>query len=60
MTVSKDFREPLSVCLVLLQGLLSSVLNEQQREIANILVSQINLLLALVNDILNLKLIEDD
>ena len=57
--MSKDFRQPLSNCLVFLQNLLSGNLTAQQIKVVNILIAQINLLLALVNDILDLKMIED-
>jgi len=58
MTVSHEFRTPLSSNLMLLQSLLQMTLDETQRGIILIMISQINLLVCLVNDILDLKMIE--
>ena len=57
--MSSEFRSPLNICLVFLQGLLSDIVSEHTRGIIMLIVTQINLLLSLVNDILDLKLIEE-
>ena len=43
---------------MLLESLLRSVLDEAQRRIIVIVVSQINLLICLVNDILDIKMLQ--
>ena len=54
-----EFRTPLSTSLMFLEGILnSSTLTEEARKLLIIVVSEINLLLSLVNDMLDLKLIE--
>ena len=43
-----------------LQSLLSSQLSEQVCNIVKLVIAQVNILLALVNDVLDLKLIEEN
>ena len=58
MTMSHEFRTPLSSSLMILENLLQYPLAEEARRLILILISQINLLLCLVNDLLDLKMIE--
>ena len=60
MTISHEFRTPLASSLMFLENLLSKELSSCAREIVFVVVSQINMLLCLVNDILDLKLIEEN
>ncbi len=57
MTLSHEFRAPLSSTLMLLESLLSSIKDEQLRQMIMTVISQINLLLYLVNDILDMKML---
>ncbi len=57
MTLSHEFRAPLSSTLMLLESLLASIDDEQLRQIIMTVISQINLLLYLVNDILDMKML---
>ena len=59
LTLSHEFRAPLGSTLMLLESLLRSVLDEAQRRIIVIVVSQINLLICLVNDILDIKMLQN-
>ena len=60
MFVSHEIRTPLSSCLMLLEGLLfCDQVSESARRIVLIIISQVNLLISLVNDMLDLKLIEE-
>lgn len=57
--ISNEFRTPLSSVLMLLDSFLNfSNLNEMARETIWLVISQINLLLCLVNDQLDLRLID--
>ena len=58
MTLSHEFRTPLSSSLMVLEQLLQYELHDQCRRLVLLIVSQINLLLCLVNDMLDLKMIE--
>ena len=60
MTISHEFRTPLSTSLMFLETLLSEQLTASGRRLVKIVISQINLLLCLVNDILDFKLIEEE
>ena len=60
MTISHEFRTPLASILTLLESLRIKELSSAARDIIFIVISQINLLLCLVNDILDLKLIEEN
>ena len=57
---SNDFRVPLSSTLMMLQSLLAITNDEAQRRIILIMVSQINLLICLINDILDLKMMQQN
>ena len=57
MTLSHEFRAPLSSALMLLETIMQSVKDEQLRNLVMTVISQINMLLYLVNDILDLKMI---
>lgn len=58
MTLSHEFRTPLSSSLMVLESMLSYQLQDSCRRQILLLISQINLLLCLVNDMLDLKMIE--
>lgn len=58
MTLSHEFRAPLSSTLMLLEALFQDINEEALRKIILMVISQINMLLCLVNDILDLKMIE--
>ena len=58
MTLSHEFRQPLTSTLMLLQTILINSKDEATKETLKIVMTQINLLLCLVNDTLDLKMIE--
>ena len=58
-TVSQEFKSPLVSSLMFLQILMGEVMGEHAKHMLKIIISQINLLLCLFNDILDLKLIEE-
>ena len=58
VTMSHEFRAPLTSTLMMLEGMLAKLTDENLRKITLIVVSQMNLLLCLVNDLLDLKMIE--
>ena len=60
MTLSHEFRSPLQSCLMILESLLCKVLDEAMRRKILVLIGQVNLLLCLVNDILDMKMIDQD
>jgi signal transduction histidine kinase len=60
MTLSHEFRAPLSSTLMLLETLLVSITDEKLRKLIMTVISQINLLLHLVNDILDIKMIDQN
>ena len=51
---------PLGSTLMLLETLLQTVVVESTRQMIRLVISQINLLLCLVNDILDLKMIQQN
>ena len=57
MTLSHEFRSPLGSTLMLLETLLQTIVAEKARQIILLVISQINLLLCLVDDMLDLKMI---
>ena len=57
ITLSHEFRSPLGSTLMLLESLLQTVVVESARSVIFLVISQINLLVCLVNDILDLKMI---
>ena len=60
MTISHEFRTPLSSSLMFMESLLNEKLAPSGQRLVKIVIQQINLLLSLVNDILDLKLIEEN
>ena len=60
MIVSHEFRSPLTSTLMLLETLLNSVAAESTRQVILVVIAQMNLLLCLVNDILDLKMIQSN
>ena len=58
VSLSHEFRAPLTSSLMLLEGMLQTVFDEALRRVIFIVISQMNLLLCLVNDLLDLKMIE--
>ena len=57
ITLSHELRAPLTSTLMFLESLLSQIVDHAQRQIILIVISQINLLLCLVNDLLDSKMI---
>ena len=58
-TISHEFRTPLSTSLMFLESLLTMPgHNEGTFQMLSLIVSQLNLLLCLVNDVLDIKLIK--
>ena len=58
VNLSHEFRAPLTSTLMLLEGMLQTIFDEALRRVIFIVISQMNLLLCLVNDLLDLKMIE--
>ena len=56
-TISHEFRTPLSTSLMLLEQLMQSDMSNKAKSIILIIISQLNLLLCLVNDVLDIKMI---
>ena len=58
-TISHEFRTPLSTSLMFLESILSTPGHKESTfKMLSLIVSQLNLLLCLVNDILDIKLIK--
>lgn len=55
-TISHEFRTPIGNCLMFLESLIARSLAPDVLRILNLIVSQLNLLLCLVNDVLDIKL----
>ena len=60
MTISHEFRTPLTTSLMFLESLLIEKLSKSGQKLVKLITMQINLLLCLVNDILDIKLIEEN
>ena len=60
MTISHEFRTPLTTTLMFLESLIVEHLSQSGQKLIKLITMQINLLLCLVNDILDIKLIEED
>ena len=58
MTLSHEFRTPLASILMVLENILQFKLENDGRRLILLVISQVNLLLCLVNDMLDLKMIE--
>ena len=60
--ISQDFRTPLTTILMFLETLLGggNLIGQQARQMILIIIYEVNLLLGIVNDILDYKLIEED
>ena len=58
MTLSHEFRAPLTSILMILECLLSQIFDKLMREKICLVIAQINLLLCLVSDMLDLKMLE--
>ena len=62
LIVSHEFRTPLSTSLMFLEGILTNketAVAKEVRQVIILVISQINLLLSLVNDMLDMKLIDE-
>ena len=59
MTLSHEFRVPLSSILMILESLLESIFDEIMREKVCLVIAQINLLLCYITDMLDLKMLEN-
>ena len=57
-TISHEFRTPLGTSLMFLENLMQLRLGEDAMSLINLVVSQLNLLLCLVNDVLDIKMIQ--
>ena len=57
-TISHEFKTPLGVSLMFLESILSTILTEDQRKSINMVISQLNLLLCLVNGVIDINAIE--
>ena len=57
-TISHEFRTPLATCLTFLDILIKMDLPPQCIHMLKLIIAQLNLLICLVNDVLDLKLIE--
>ena len=57
-TISHEFRTPLGTSLMFLENLMQFNLGEDALSLINLVVSQLNLLLCLVNDVLDIKMIQ--
>lgn len=60
MTISHEFRTPLTTSLMFLESLMVEKLSKSGEKLLKLIIMQINLLLCLVNDILDFKLIEEN
>ena len=58
MTLSHEFRTPLSSSLMVLENMMQFEMQESCKRLVLLLISQMNLLLCLVNEMLDLKMIE--
>ena len=58
MTLSHEFRAPLSSILMILEGMLQLIVDGVLREKILIVIAQINLLICLVQDMLDYKMFE--
>ena len=56
--MSHEFRTPLSTTLMFLERMSGSVKDPEQIRVIALITTQLNLLLCLVNDVLDIKLIE--
>ena len=57
-TISHEFRTPLGTSLMFLEQLLQGKkLDKATEQIINLIISQLNFLLCMVNDVLDMKLI---
>ena len=57
-TISHEFRTPLGTALMFLEQMMLLNLNQQVNDLISLVINQLNLLLCLVNDVLDLKMIE--
>ena len=57
-TISHEFRAPLSISLMFIERALQEMKDPEQIRILKLVVAQLNLLLSLVHDVLDLKIIE--
>jgi len=56
--MSHEFRTPLSTSLMFLEGMIVNMEDPEQIRVITLVTTQLNLLLCLVNDVLDIKLIE--
>ena len=57
-TISHEFRTPLSTCLMFLDQMLLQTDDKEHMRVMKLIISQLNILLCLVNDILDIKQIQ--
>lgn len=58
-TMSHEFRTPLGTCIMFLATLLSSIKEQKHRHICHLIDSQLKFLLSLVNDVIDLRQVQD-
>ena len=56
-TISHEFRTPLSTSLMFLESMLNQKLSKGALSMLHLIISQLNMLLCLVNDVLDMQLI---
>ena len=57
-TISHEFRAPLSISLMFIERALKEITDPEMTKQLQLVVAQLNLLLSLVHDVLDLKIIE--
>ena len=58
-TISHEFKTPIGTTLMFLETLLTMGLNKQAKQIVELMMQKLNLLLHLVHDILDMKLLQE-
>ena len=57
-TISHEFRTPLATTLMFIEQIMREKLAQSVLDVLNMIINQLNLLLCLVNDVLDMKMIE--
>ena len=57
-TISHEFRTPISISLMFIESVLGQIQDSEQANKLKLVVANLNLLLSLVHDVLDLKVIE--
>ena len=56
-TISHEFRTPLSTSLMFLESILNEVMSQNMKSMLHLIICQLNMLLCLVNDVVDIKMI---